>query len=178
MRIRIIGLVLLAILATSQADRALAQRLQLPPPPGYDDGTDYETLLDRFRLYNECGPMDLVVETLHPDAAEIGLTEASIQAAVESRLRSARLYDSAADPRLYVNVLVSGMAVAINLDYQKPVHDPASGVTRVATTWDTGGGGTHGGGAASILSSISGYMDEFLVEYLRVNEAACKGVVA
>ena len=171
MRIRVIGLVLLAILATSHTDRALAQRL--PPPPGY-----YETLLDRFRLYNECRSMALSVEELHADAAEIGLTKASIQAAVESRLRSARLYDSAddddADPRLYVNVLVLGSAFSINLNYQKYVHDPASGLTSRTTTWHTGGGGTHGGDAAFILSSISSYMDEFLVDYLRVNEAACK----
>ena len=169
---------LLAILAASQADRSLAQQLQFPPLPGYDDGINYETLRDRFSLYNECRPMDLGVETLHPDAAEIGLTEASIQAAVESRLRSARLYDSADDddtnPRFYVNVFVSGSAFFIGLNYQKYVHDPASGVTSRTTTWDTGGGGTHGGNAAFILSSISGYMDEFLVEYLRVNEAACK----
>ena len=171
MRIRMIWLALLAILAASQADRALAQRLQFPLPPGYD------ALRDRFSLYNECGPMDLGVETLRPDAAEIGLTKASIQAAVESRLRSARLYDSADDDdaaRLYVNVFVSGRAFFIRLDYQKYVHDPASGVTSRTTTWNMGGGGTHGGDAAFILSNISGYMDEFLVEYLRVNEAACK----
>ena len=98
--------------------------------------------------------------------------------AVESRLRSARLYDSAddddVDPRLYVNVFVSGSASVIRLDYQKYVHDPASGLTSRTTTWHTGGCGTHGGDAAFILSNISGYMDEFLVEYLRVNEAACK----
>ena len=162
MRIRMIWLALLAILAASQADRALAQRF--PQPPRYDDGTDYETLTDNFRLYNECGPMDLAVETLHPDAAEIGLTKASIQAAVESRLRSARLYDDDVDPRLYVNVFVSGRAFFIGLNYQKYVHDPASGVSSVTTTWNTGGGGTHGGGAAFILSNISSYMDELLVD--------------
>ena len=45
--------------------------------------------------------------------------------------------------------------------------DPASALGYPATTWEKGGIGTHGGDAAYILSGISGYMDEFLVEYLR-----------
>ena len=63
--------------------------------------------------------MDLIVESLHADAAEIGLTEESIQAAVESRLRSARLYDADAGPFLYVNVGVAGPGHAIRLRYLK-----------------------------------------------------------
>ena len=109
-----------------------------------------------------------------PDAAEIGLTEASIQAAVESRLRSARLYESDGEPILSVRVTVSGRAFRADLHYNKLLMDPASALGYPATTWEKGGIGTHGGDAAYILSGISGYMDEFLVEYLRVNEAACK----
>ena len=42
-------------------------------------------------------PVRLLGEDLSPDAAEFGLAEGSIQAAVESRLRSARLHDSGSD---------------------------------------------------------------------------------
>ena len=50
---------------------------------------------DRFKLFNECGPMHLVVED-YGDAgwADIGLTVDRIQTMAESRLRAARLYDA------------------------------------------------------------------------------------
>lgn len=50
--------------------------------------------VERFELFGDCKPMALVVERLPPDAARIGLTVDSLQAAVESRLRAARLHDS------------------------------------------------------------------------------------
>ena len=156
-----IWLVLLAILAASQADRALAQEV---------------SSLDRFKLFNECRPMRLLVEELPADAAEIDLAKASIQVAVESRLRSARLYDSESTfgPYLYVNVNVVGRAFHTSLEYKKLFHDLASDVTGTASTWDISFTGTHGGDSNYILSGISELMDRFLVEYLRVNEAACK----
>ena len=129
---------------------------------------------DRFRLFNECRPMKIIVEDLSAGAAEIDLTEAAIQAAVESRLRSARLYDADARPYLYVNVNVVGMAFAIDLQYRKVVYDPATAVSNTTMTWESGSAGTHGrDGAAFILSGIAGHMDQFLVAYLRVNESAC-----
>ena len=120
--------------------------------------------------------MRLFVESLPADAAEIDLAKASIQVAVESRLRSARLYDSESTfgPYLYVNVNVVGRAFNTSLKYNKQVYDLASDVTGAANTWNTSFTGTHGGGSNYILSTISELMDSFLVEYLRVNEAACK----
>ena len=160
-----IWLVLLAILAASQADRALAQEV----PESFQR-------FKRFQLFNDCKPFRLIVESLHSDATEIGLTEASIQAAVESRLRSARLYDSGTGgPFLYVSVNVApGGAYSRSLEYNKLVYDPASDVTGMATTWDSASTGAHGGDSGHILSVISASMDHFIVEYLRVNESACK----
>ena len=59
---------------------------------------------DRFLLFNECAPIDLVVEGLPPAAADIGLTKERIQILAESRLRAARLFDEEARPYLYVNI--------------------------------------------------------------------------
>ena len=157
MRRRITWLVLLAIFA-SPAGGAAAQDV---------------SSFDRFEHFNECGPMELVVEKLPGSAAEIDLTEAAIQAAVESRLRSARLYGADARPYLYVNVNIFGRAFAIALKYKKVVYDQTAAVSGIATTWEIGSVGTHGGDAAYILSALAGYMDRFLVEYLRVNESAC-----
>ena len=158
MRRRITWLVLLAIFA-SPAGGAAAQDISRS---------------DRFELFNECGTLHLTVEDLPADAAEIGLTKESIQAAVESRLRAARLYDADyGGQSLYVNVHVVGRAFVSALEYRKFVYDQAAAVSGIATTWNIGSAGTHGGDAAFILSTLAGQMDRFLVEYLRVNESAC-----
>lgn len=113
------------------------------------------------------------MERLNDDAGKTGLTEARLQAAAESRLRSARLYDSDAVAYLYVNVNVVGRAFNIRLEYEKLVRDVATGKLGRAPTWNTGGIGTHGGDAGYIVSTLSEKLDQFLVEYLRVNESAC-----
>lgn len=132
--------------------------------------------VERFELFGDCKPMALVVENLPPDASKIGLTVDSLQAAaVESRLRAARLYDSEVlSPRLYVNVNVVGGAFSIRFQYDKLFYDPLSGFTNIAATWDIGSTGTHGGDAGYILSWVSQYMDQFLLEFLRVNDEACE----
>ncbi len=137
-------------------------------------GQDAKSEFARFELFNGCKPMDLAVESLNDDTGKIGLTKARLQAAAESRLRSARLYDSdATAPWLYVNVNVSGPAFSISLQYKKLVLDLASVKNGYAATWNTAGTGTHGGDAGYIVSSLSQHLDRFLVEYLRVNESAC-----
>ena len=132
--------------------------------------TDY----DRFRLWNNCQPMDLIVESLSKDAVQIGLTKEKIAISVRSRLRAARLYDMSALPFLYVNVHVVGRAFSGFAEYNKIVTDHATGEENAAATWSTRGTGTHGGDAGYILSAIAGYMDSFIDEFLRVNEDACK----
>lgn len=118
--------------------------------------------------------MKLLVLGVDDDAGKIGLTKSRLQTAAESRLRSARLYDSdAAIPILYVNVNVVGRAFNIDLEYNKPVRDVATGELWLATTWGAGSTGTHGGNAGYIVSVLSEKLDQFLVEYLRVNESAC-----
>lgn len=67
-------------------------------------------------------PMRLVVEGLSKDASKINLTVESIQASVESRLRSARLYDSKdtiIDDFLYVRITVVGHAFSVRLSFNK-----------------------------------------------------------
>ena len=63
--------------------------------PGYATAQDVSGL-DRFKFFNECRLMDLVVEDYDDDddAEAIGLTAARIRTLAESRLRAARLYDA------------------------------------------------------------------------------------
>lgn len=135
---------------------------------------DTRETVDRFQLFADCGPMALVVGS-STDASKIGLTKEALQAAVESRLRSARLYRSEVlTPRLYVRVNVVGKAISYSLNYQKLLYDRLSGLSNMATTWRSSAAGTHGGEAGYILSAISQEMDEFLLKFLRVNEDACE----
>ena len=147
--------VILALAATSEA-QSVEQRIK------------------HFQLFSNCRPMELVVENLHSDAAGIGLAKGAILASVESRLRSARLYDSDAGvPYLYVNVNVSGLAFSVDLEYNKFVFEPVADASGIAATWSLGLTGTHGRDASYILSTVSELMDLFLLEFLRVNDEAC-----
>ncbi len=141
-------------------------------------GQDLETRYDRFRLFNNCEPMRLSVADLtgDPDAADIELTTERLVVAAESRLRGARLYTEDLDqphPVLELMVNIARAAFSTSLRYQKPVRDLATSEVTLATTWEVGATGQHSGDAEFIVSSVSRHLDQFLTEYLRVNEAAC-----
>ena len=134
--------------------------------------------VEQFNLWTRCAPVGLVIEPMTSDAEKIGLTAEDIQAAVESRLRSARIYTlEITDNYLYIAIHVRekmGNVFSINLELQKNLFDPVTELTLFAPTWSTGGMGTYRDQNASfILSSLSGFVDEFLVEYLRVNSRDC-----
>ena len=101
-----------------------------------------------------------------------------MQFAVASRLRGARVFRSDFFlPVLEVEVSVLGGAFAISMRYNKTLFDSVSGKNSFAPTWYNAKFGTHGQrGSEYIVSSLSEFLDEFLTEYLRVNEAAaCTG---
>ena len=130
------------------------------------------TPYDRFRLWNDCQAMGVLVEDLGRDATEIGLTKSAIETAVRSRLRAARLYDDSLGlPYLYVNINVVGPAFSIKVDYNQAMV--SAGGLGFAPTWETGSTGTHGKNGSYILSNVSMEMDRFIDEYLRVNADAC-----
>ena len=128
--------------------------------------------MEKFRLYNKCNKIALVVEDLSEDAKKIKLTREAIINSAESRLRSARIYDKDAYEYLYVNVNVVGYGFSIGAEFKKAVR--SYGELGTAATWRTGITGTHGNSKDYILSSIPELLDEFIVGYLRVNEKDCK----
>ena len=157
--------------------------LELP-----EEGLEGEAARERFQLYNYCRPIDFIVSfnlTNNNSETVQGLTAEDLQAAVESRLRAARLYDSEAPSYLFVYVHLMGSRVggrhvgwveSTNVSLNKLVWDQASAQRSFASTWERSATGTVPDSAVreSVLGSIRGYMDEFLAEYLRVNEAACE----
>ena len=146
--------------------------------------------LKKFNLYNGCLPMKLVVEDLSADEKEIGLSKEAIQNALESRLRAAHLYQTLENlPEtlkrgrllfpgkgfhtfLYVRVSVVSPAFDITLRYNKLFTDGLSGVNSYASTWDIGTTGIATD-AGFIMNALAGHMDNFIVEFLRINEPDC-----
>lgn len=140
-------------------------------------GLEHFRFFSSFNLSNNCQPMDLVVEPLAPVAAEMGLTEESIQNLVESRLRSARLYNPDPDStlaHLYISVDIVGVTFNISLKYTKPIRVLGSDLKVTSGTSITD---THGRDASYILSGVSELTDDFLLKYLRVNEEACQALL-
>lgn len=147
--------------------------LMLAASPGIADEHEV-TDFDRFRLWNDCKPLHLLVESLDENATDIDLTADQIAITVRSRLRAARLYaGTLGAPYLYVNINVGLRAFSVSVEYKKEVFDLATGLDGIGATWERAGMGTHGGDAAFILSNLAGYTDAFIDEYLRVNEEAC-----
>ena len=127
-----------------------------------------------FQLFTKCEPIYLLVEQLPSDALKIGLSKGAIESAVESRLRAARIYsDKSLDSYLSVKVNVVGQAFDIDIEFNKTVFDIFTGGSTYAITWKDGGIGRTSN-SEYILSALASLMDEFLVEFLRVNDEACR----
>ena len=135
---------------------------------------DFDTRYDRFRLYTACLPLRVVAEVEDLEDELEGLTEESIERAVRSRLRSARVYSGAEfGPYLRANVQVVGRAFRPSLTLYKYLEDPLTGEIHLSASWSVSGTGTHGQDAQYVRGIVSEQMDEFIDEYLRVNEADC-----
>ena len=131
------------------------------------------TAYQRFELFNNCRPMWLMVWYPLRGPADFLSTIERLKFAAESRLRGARLYESTMSvPVLYVRVGAVGRAYHVALEYHKQVVDVATDEAYSARTWHVGGTGI--GDVDSIVSTLTGFLDQFLTEYLRVNEEACE----
>ena len=131
-----------------------------------------------FQLFNHCEPIGVSVGVSLVDidrSVRRRLTEDRVRTAVESRLRAARLFDSRVDlgPYLLVAVDASDTAFLVTMNFHKWMMDEASGNLRLGGAYPLGTYGTHGDDADYLLGVIPGLMDQFINDYLRVNEPAC-----
>ena len=132
------------------------------------------TELDRFRLWNNCQPMGLIVKGSDKSAA-IELTKETIAIAVRGRLRAAGLYKAdLAGSLLQVFVTGDSRSFAFSISYVKWLTDAVSGEAGFAGTWAVTGGGSHGLGSGYIRAHILQFVDQILDYYLWVNHAACQ----
>lgn len=136
-------------------------------------------------LFNECAPVDVLVDVSPPDfAAEGGLMEDRIWTAAENRLRVARLHDpdsymidGSPNANLTVSVLVSGPAVSVDTVYRKVLFDPVFQAEYYATTWEGLSNSEiwwHRDDADYVLYLVGEFVDEFIDQYLLANEEACE----
>ena len=62
----------------------------------------------------------------------------------------------------------------MNISYVKLMRDLETGLVGLAGFWDRGSTGVYGGvDVGFIVSSVAEKVDEFLADYLRINDAAC-----
>lgn len=96
---------------------------------GAESGISTVPGVARFQIYTRCAGVNLIVERLPEGAARIGLKDEDLSVAVESRLRSASLYQSERHgfhegsyfsyPLLVLNVNVLGPAFSVSLKLKK-----------------------------------------------------------
>ena len=150
-----------------------------------------QSLDERFQLYTECREVKLFVGgRLESDGWGY---KGSLETAVRSRLRSARIYaeEAVADPSLpklaivyittemYANngTDLIGVFFSVGARLEKMLTDPISGLEDYARTWQgyerIGWGGEPDSGR--LLQFVSEATDDFIDSYLRVNAPACRG---
>ena len=150
-----------------------------------------QSLGERFQLYTGCREVKLFVGG-HLESYRWGY-KVSLETAVRSRLRSARIYaeEAAADPslpRLFIIYTTTdlyadngtdliGVFFAVRARLEKVLTDPVSGLEDYARTWQGNERMAWGGEPDSgrLLQYVSEATDEFIDNYLRVNAAACRG---
>ena len=133
-----------------------------------------------YTLWTNCEHVGINVYV--QDGKAIGLTQESIEVAARSRLRSMRLYGAPSEPVsgiLHIDVLVSPQnhAFTYQIWFAKYQTDIIAGTTfRSPAGWSKWvfGGASDANG---IRHGISSYLDIFVDDYLRVNEALLQGEV-
>ncbi|MYE01018.1 MAG: hypothetical protein F4Y03_07010 [Alphaproteobacteria bacterium] len=140
-----------------------------PVASGFGPGSSFE----RFELWTGCKPLYPAL-SLHP---EDDAFEDSVRAAVESRLRGARLYRDLTDSGGWLRIAVNrgNGLFSISVGLQKLLFDPITGLRSMAYPDHQGGDyGSFGSGPPEYVRSVlADQLDKFLADYLRVNEAAC-----
>ncbi len=71
-------------------------------------------------------------------------------------------------------MLIVGNSVHVSFEYMKPITDWNTKQGYGSPTWQQGETGIHGGSSNYILDKVRNYTDQFIDEYLRVNDGACK----
>ena len=141
-----------------------------------EDGWSVAQKRENFQLYvNRCGPIGL--EVYANIAEEIGLTKELIETAARSRLRATHLYGAETEPVsgiLVISVVVASWGKTVlhyQMWFEKHQQDEMSRLSGWSPTgWMRGALVPHNNDARSAIAAT---LDEFLDDFLRVNECIC-----
>ena len=136
---------------------------------------------DLFALWNECRPISFELKFYNlAKAKDLDLTRKEVNEMVRNRIRAARIYTEDYEPptgkRLEIGVRVGSKAnpaFSYLMIFVKQLKDEETGLNLDAASWLKEALEPHRGESAVILYHISQALDEFINEYLRVNESAC-----
>ena len=148
-------------------------------PTESNDG--YEPWGERYELWADCNQLILLSNPIKNKnkAAIIGLTDDDIMLAIKNRLRAAGLYgmidrDYWKKPLLVPTVMVESGTVVVKITLLKVLKDVHSSEEKHGETWSKSFIDAHRDDASIIIAALGRLMDEFIDEYLRVNEEACE----
>ena len=156
-----------------------------------------KTQRDYFNLWYICTPIPFGVQI---SQNELGITRQEVETSIRARLRSARIYQS--DSSIWKNnegkttgglgyfairvgLYENAKAFRVEAHFSKLYEDPTpskpksyEGAMNNLTSWKRDVSGTYSSNNSIsknfILSSITPLVDEFIDDYLRVNQAACE----
>ncbi len=159
-------------LARMQGLDGIANLLQVA---GAISGQEY------FQLWSGCEPVNLNVLGLSDKAADVGLTNAQIEALAWYHLLSNNLFDGEIQNsvlRVLVNIDGSretGFGFVVNVQYMREVVDVSSQITKLAVTWEDIrlGAGNPENVRDKALGSLLSSMEQFTAEYLQANQDFC-----
>ena len=131
--------------------------------------------ISRFQLFSGCSPVSIRITELGNYASDISLTEDVVRDLLEARLRSARIYNPVTPLAiLEANIKVLKVAYRVKLSYIKYVEDDLSGVMHQAATWVEEIIGQNSKLTSGvILDDLSYLTNEFLADFLQVNDPLC-----
>ena len=140
---------------------------------------------DMFDFFNACEGMAYHVSLSGKRSNDSALSESEIANAIESRLRAARIFEEdaqkAAKSYFNVHLTLAGSAASLDIGFEKPGFvDPyfrhrILQVPRGMETWQKSWVVQGGFRSGDVLAQLSKYLDEFIVNYLRVNsDDACE----
>ena len=136
---------------------------------------------DSFQLDNGCNPLGLFVDVGFTDPD--GVTLDRVVDLVRNRLRIARLFDEDAwrwfedenrkPVLLVVTISVFGRAFVLDVRFTREVRVVGTGFQGRATTWSRRMAGERARNGDFMVQHLSEMLDEFILEYLRVNGEYC-----